>query len=415
MKIIAAFILSTLPFLLFSQEVARFRVDAGDFDQLDCPVYFAPDQINDLPDRSSLHLFEIVKSGLQEVNFQFENESSFGLWFILDGKTPKNTQRHFLLSIEKNNNRKAVSLMQVKQSKDALVLMKNKQKILKYQKQTIMPPKGVDPIYGKSGFIHPLWSPGGEVLTRIQPPDHYHHYGIWGPWTKTHIDEREVDFWNLAKAQGTVEFENLMTVTEGPVFCEISVHQLHVDFGNKEEVEKQVALNEELSVRVWNIGENAWLIDYSSIQSSPLENGILLDAYRYGGGIGFRATEKWKKDNCTVLTSEGKTRENADGTSARWCRVEGESSAGRSGVLFMDNPKNKEFPQPMRVWPLDANNNRGDLFFEFCPIRHNSWKMEENENYQLKYRMYVFDGDISASDAESIWQGFAHPPVVTRE
>ncbi|MCD6596391.1 MAG: PmoA family protein [Bacteroidales bacterium] len=413
MKIAGVFFLGFFPFFLFSQEVASFSVSAGGHEQLDCPVYFAPDQINDLSDRSSLHLFEIVKSGLQEVNFQFENESSNGFWFILDGKTPKNTQRHFLLRTEKKI--KAVSLMQVEQSKDALVLMKNEQRILKYQKQTIMPPKGVDPIYGKSGFIHPLWSPGGEVLTRIQPPDHYHHYGIWGPWTKTHIDEREVDFWNLAKAQGTVKYEDLLAVSEGPVFCGISVHQLHVDFGQKGKNEKQVALNEELSVRAWSLGENAWLIDYTSTQSSPLKNGILLDAYRYGGGIGFRATEKWKKDNCTVLTSEGKTRENADGTTARWCRLEGESIAGRSGVLFMDNPENKEYPQPMRVWPLDSNNKRGDLFFEFCPIRHNSWKMGKGKDYQLKYRLYVFDGDISALEAESIWQGFAHPPKVTME
>ena len=414
MKIVGVFFLGFFPFFLFSQEVASFSVSAGGHEQLDCPVYFAPDQINDLPDRSSLHLFEIVKSGLQEVSFQFENESSSGFWFILNGETAKNTQRHFLLRIEKKKNRKTVFLMQVEQSGDALVLKKNKQKILKYQKQTIMPPKGVDPVYGKSGFIHPLWSPGGEVLTRIQPPDHYHHYGIWGPWTKTHIDEREVDFWNLAKVQGTVKFGELLSVSEGSVFCGISVHQLHVDFGVKGK-EEQIALNEELSVRAWNLGENAWLIDYYTMQRSPLENGILLDAYRYGGGIGFRATEKWKKDNCTVLTSEGKIRENADGTTARWCRVEGESISGRSGILFMDNPKNKEFPQPMRVWPLDANNKRGDLFFEFCPIRHESWKMGNGKDYQLKYRLYVFDGDLSASEAESIWQGFAHPPKVTME
>ncbi|WP_332910638.1 DUF6807 family protein [Algoriphagus boritolerans] len=26
-----------------------------------------------------------------------------------------------------------------------------------------------------------MTSPSGQVLSRIQPPDHYHHYGIWGP------------------------------------------------------------------------------------------------------------------------------------------------------------------------------------------------------------------------------------------
>src|SRR5690606_42107088 len=42
--------------------------------------------------------------------------------------------------------------------------------------------------YGRSGFIHPLWSPKGQVLTRVQPEDHYHHYGIWNPWTQLNYE-----------------------------------------------------------------------------------------------------------------------------------------------------------------------------------------------------------------------------------
>ena len=276
-----------------------------------------------------------------------------------------------------------------------------------------MPPEGVDSAYQRSGFIHPLWSPGGEVLTRIQPPDHYHHYGIWAPWTRTHINGREVDFWNLAKKHGTVRFAGLSGITEGAVFCEFKVKQDHIDFGSDNS--KQIAINEELTVRAWNIGDGAWMIDYTSEQNTPLDSGILLDAYRYGGGLGFRATERWTKENCTVLTSEGKTRKDADGTKARWCSVEGESTNGRSGVVFMDNPQNREFPEPMRVWPLNANSNRGDMFFEFCPIRHNSWKFKKGETYRLKYRMFVFDGNVSSSEAEALWQAFGNPPEVVIE
>ncbi|MFO7935534.1 MAG: DUF6807 family protein, partial [Bacteroidales bacterium] len=137
-------------------------------------------------------------------------------------------------------------------------------------------------------------------------------------------------------------------------------------------------------------------------------------AYRYGGGIGFRATEKWHKDNSTVLTSEGKNRLNADGTKARWCIVEGESVSEeeRSGILFMGHTSNRAFPEPMRVWPVDANRGRGDVFFEFCPIRHKDWKLDKGRDYTLKYRLLVFDGSLSAEEAEMHWQGFANPPRV---
>ncbi len=146
-----------------------------------------------------------------------------------------------------------------------------------------------------------------------------------------------------------------------------------------------------------------------------MDSGILLDAYRYGGGIGYRATEKWKKDNCSVLTSEGKTRDSADGTKARWCRIEGTSKKGQSGILFMDFPENRDFPEPMRVWPSNSIDDKGYLFFEFCPIRHNSWKMEHSQNYKLRYRLYVFDGNLSKEEAEAIWQAFAYPPEVVFE
>ena len=150
-------------------------------------------------------------------------------------------------------------------------------------------------------------------------------------------------------------------------------------------------------------------------QNCPLDSGIFMDAYRYGGGIGFRATEKWTKNNSTVRTSQGKNRASADGTRARWCRIEGQSVNGRAGILFMDHPGNRVFPEPMRVWPPDANNGRGDLFFEFCPIRHDSWKFEPGKNYSLKYRMYIFNGELNTSDAEMIWQEFSHPPKVVIE
>jgi hypothetical protein len=171
-------------------------------------------------------------------------------------------------------------------------------------------------------------------------------------------------------------------------------------------------MNEVLDVRIWSAGENVSIVDYTTTLNSPLPNGIMLNAYRYGGGIGFRATEKWDKANCTVLTSEGKTRIDADGSNARWCIVEGESGtqAGRSGILFLSHPSNRMHPEPMRVWPLDANGGRGDMYFEFVPIRHEDWKLDTRKDYTLKYRMVIFDGKMDAKTAEMYWNSFAINP-----
>jgi hypothetical protein len=393
-----------------AREILKFKVSAGIFDRQDCPVSLSLDQVNFNTDDGDLVLYELVKGTENRIPCQLENGHSAILWFILSGKTPKGKQREFILKKEKSSAfPEKIKLM--KDYRD-LKLEKEGKPILNYRYAVTYPPEGIDPVYRRSGYVHPLVSPGGEVLTRIQAPDHYHHYGIWGPWTKTHINGREVDFWNLAKGEGTVEFAGFISEEEGNAFSGFKALQQHIDFSAKGP--DQIAINENLDVRAWNIRDKKWMIDYTTTINCPLDSGIMLDAYRYGGGIGFRATEKWHKDNCTVLTSEGKTRADADGSNARWCIVEGESDTeeGRSGILFMSYPANRMHPEPMRVWPLDANKGRGDMYFEFCPIRHTGWKLEKGTDYSLKYRMIVFDGKLSVDEAEIYWQEFANPPEI---
>ncbi|MDP3914211.1 MAG: PmoA family protein [Bacteroidota bacterium] len=412
MKIISIFIAVLLAVGVSAQDLLKFEVSAGNTDRIDCPVSLSIDQFNYNTDSLKLALFEVKGKTETAVPFQLETASGAKLWFILNGQTLKNTKRTFIL-------RKMLSPQMFKsgisavQNNDALNLFSGEKPILSYQIETVNPPKGVSPLFKRSAFLHPVYSPGGEMLTRIQAPDHYHHYGIWNPWTLTFIGKREVDFWNLMKGQGTVRFAGLISQVEGPVYTGFKSLQEHIDFGAVGA--DAVAMNELFDVRVWNINNQRYMFDYASTLNTPLDSGILLAAYRYGGGIGWRATEKWTKDNSSVLTSEGKTRKDADGSNARWCIVDGESGTkeGSSGILFLSFPANRMHPEPMRVWPMDANGGRGDMFFEFCPIRHKDWMIEKGNDYTLKYRLIIFDGKMTAEEAENYWQAFANPPAIT--
>lgn len=295
-----------------------------------------------------------------------------------------------------------------------LQLVLNDNPVISYRYEMTYPPKGIDSLFAKSGFVHPIRTPKGDTLSRIQPPDHYHHYGLWGPWTHTRIDTTLVDFWNLGEGMGTVLFKEFKNTSSGNVFASFIASQEHIDLKTTEK--PQVAFNEELEIKLWNLNRSdRYMFDYNTVFNSPLNEGILFEAYRYGGGIGLRFNERWKADNCTVLTSEGKDRMSADGTNAKWCIVSGESSdGGTNGILFMSHPNNRMHPEPMRIWPIDANEGRGDMFFEFCPIRHKAWKIEANKDYQLNYRMVVFDGELKAGEAEAYWQTFANRPEVIK-
>lgn len=410
MKLLLIILLGLLrPVLIQAQQMLEFSVFADDYARRNCPVSLDLSVAGLELNNKAYRLYQLEGKDEVPVPSQLEEGRNPRLWFIMSGELKRGGSRNYVLRESMKGD--AADGIAIEKGQGGLKLVRNGHPILNYQFSEVFPPKGVDPLYKRSGFIHPLWSPSGEELTRIQAPDHYHHYGIWGPWTKTHINGREVDFWNLAKGQGTVRFSGFLSQVEGPVYSGFSALQEHVDFGAQGP--DQTAISEILTVCVWNPDpeKKVWLIDYTSIMNCPLDSGIMLDAYRYGGGIGFRATEKWNRNNSSVLTSEGNNRTKADGTNARWCRVEGESKSGRSGILFMSHPSNRAYPEPMRVWPEDIN-GRGDLYFEFCPARHQDWKLEQGKDYSQRYRLVVFDGELSETEAEQYWTAFARPPRV---
>ena len=391
--------------------VLHFVVESGSYQRINTPAGVGLEGINK-SDTLSFRLFEKVKGQLVEKPFQIEAGYIPTLWLVLDGTTGAGKKREYLLFKDKYYPVQNSIITEV--TSETILLKKGSSEILHYQKAVMYPPPGVDTAYKRSGFIHPMKTPSGNVLTRINAPDHYHHVGIWNPWTRVKIRDHVTDFWNLYTMQGTVRFAGINSTVSGPVYGGFVVKQDHIDFlGARPE---ELAINEVWDVRAWNTepvaGIKAYLVDLTTFLSVAGNEPIIFEAYRYGGGIGIRTNQEWNKDNSTVLTSEGKTRKEADGTRARWTDLNGAfRNKGNSGITFFSHPANREHPEPMRVWP-ENQNGRGDLYFEFCPIRHKAWTLEPGNLYRLKYRMLVYDGKIDQATADRLWNDFAYPPVV---
>jgi hypothetical protein len=292
----------------------------------------------------------------------------------------------------------------------ALTFRAGNKNLLSYQYQTVYPPAGQDTNYKRSGFIHPAWTPHGQVLTRIQPPDHYHHYGIWNPWTHTLFENDTVDFWNIKGRQGTVRFAKFISQTTSLDFSEFTALHEHVVF--KKDGSEKVALNELQTVRVYNpqSDSNYYIVDITSKMSCASQSPLLILAYRYAG-LGWRATEYWDKDNSEMLTSEGKTRDNTDNTKGKWIIVYGalpENDEG--GIVMLSHPANYNHPEPLRIWDKKANGGRGDVFANFAPTKDKDWLLEPGKTYTLKYRLVVFNGKMTKEKAESLWKNYPQTP-----
>ena len=251
--------------------------------------------------------------------------------------------------------------------------------------------------YVRSGFIHPLYSPKGDILTDNFPLDHPHHKGIWFAWTNTEINGEHIDFWNLGKQLATVQFKKFSGIESGALYTEFKARHEWMNF-----TKGNVALKEEWTVRTSvaeKAGDKAWVIDLTSTQL-PMTD-IKLPEYRYGGFV-YRGTKEWWDEKHTLLTSEGKTKKDAHTTRARWMANSGLVNGQRSTVVIMGHKENFRFPESIRIWPTKAP------FCNFAPSQLGDWFMKKSEAMAWRYRIVTYQGEIDKEWIDDVWQNFVN-------
>lgn len=405
---ILVFCLSVLN--LWAEDKMKITVNSGNYQRKDCVVSVDLSQLY-LEENTGVILRETTngKSKVIDCQIMCKHGESPKLYWILNGTTPASTIREYTIEKTSRKNTQGKRNMKVEDTQRALIIKKNGNEVLQYNYAVTLPPKGVDIAYMRSGYIHPAYSPSGNILTTIQPKDHYHHYGIWNPWTRVEYNGKLYDLWNLRDRKGTVRANHIEDIYEGKVCAGYNAYLDHIIFTPSGE--KKI-MNEIWDVKTWNI-PTGFLWDFESGLTPCTQLPVLLKAYRYAG-FGWRATEEWTKENCKMLTSEGKTRQEIDGTTGRWIFLEGQcGKKGYSGMLFMSHPQNYNYPEPLRIWNEQANGGRGDAFVNFAPTKNKDWNLEAGKQYKLRYRVYAFDGEMTADEANRLWNDFAYPPIVT--
>ncbi|MGD8499652.1 MAG: PmoA family protein, partial [Phycisphaerales bacterium] len=396
------------------ERLGRITVDAGDYTRIDTPVSL---DLSGVPlgfPGDEMRLVEVKGSQRIEVPVQLEAGSPPRLWWVLSGTTKAGNERTYELV---EGSARSVSGVSAKQDPKVLQIQKDGIKVLNYNHAIVPAPAGQSELYNRGGFIHPLWSPTGSVLTNIHPKDHYHHLGIWMPWTNTVFEGEKVDFWNLGGRKdedidrGTVRFSRFLSTTSGPVYGGFQAEQDHVALETSSG--EKVVLKEVWDVRVYNVGgrkKGYWLWDLVSAQRCVAESPLRLLEYHYGG-FGFRGAAEWHGDKAAYLTSEGKTRKDGHKTRARWCDTAGISDGKWKGVTHFSHPENFRHPEPMRIWPEFEK----EVFFNWAPEQLGDFEMKPGEDHIFCYRLYVHEGKVDVENTERLWNDYAHPPKVEIE
>jgi len=306
--------------------------------------------------------------------------------------------------------RTATNQTSLQREGDVVKLMTRGQTVLQYQgAMSKLPREDLKPIFQRGGYLHPVQSPSGKLLTDDYPSNHKHHHGLWFPWTKTEFQGRHPDFWNMGDGTGTVEFAGLSDTWRGPVQSGFRANHRFIDLSAPKPI---AALNETWDVRVYAVGSGAkpyFMFDLVSTQSCATADPLKLPEYYYGG-LGFRGNWDWNGAGKTFfLTSEGETdRVKGNSTRGRWCHISGKVDGELTGIAVLGHPDNFRAPQPMRLHPTEP-------FFCFAPSALGNWEITPGKPYVSRYRFIVADGAPDKAELDRLWNDYAHPPEVKVE
>jgi hypothetical protein len=274
-------------------------------------------------------------------------------------------------------------------------------------KVTALPREDIDPILLRGGYLHPLLTPSGIIVTDDYPASHIHHHGVWTAWTNAVFQGRTTDFWNMGEGKGKVDCKGIDSSWSGPVYAGVEAENEFTDLSSGKPI---VALNERWTVKTYAVrdAENPYnLLELVSEQEMAGDDDLELPEYHYGG-IGIRGFGEWDgAGNATFLTSEGITnRDEANAKPAKWIAMTGAAGKGKGSIAILGHPKNFRSPQPLRVHPTEP-------FISFAPQVGGAMKISHDETYRSEYRFIIFDGAPDKQLLDRLWNDYAEPPTVT--
>jgi hypothetical protein len=311
------------------------------------------------------------------------------------------------LSLAADNGQSA-EVVRTRPGSDGLSLSADGKEVLNFRTDKDKVPRADIPAtILRAGYLHPVRSPSGAIVTGDYPSNHAHHHGIWTPYTKAIFQGRTTDFWNMQSRKGEEQLRAVGRLWAGEVHGGFDAELRMTDLSGNAPID---ALIDRWSVKAYAIKGSLkpmHVFDLTTTQACATNDPLELPQYHYGS-FGLRGPESWDgKDGARFLTSEGITdRKKGDSTRARWCYLGGKTEAGISGTAVLGFPDNFRFPMPLRLHP--------DMpYFSIVPQKLGAFSIQPGKPYVTRYRFIVTDGEPDAKFFDACWNSLAHPAVVS--
>lgn len=282
--------------------------------------------------------------------------------------------------------------------------------VLTYHKLPPEAPEGVHPTYRRSGFLHPVRTPAGGVVTAMFPSDHLHQHGIFSAWVRTTYGDREVDFWNLAGGTGRVLHEWLVETFTDRGAADFSAGFEVTLLHRAVEEPVQDVLRETWRVTVHATDGDYHCFDIDCEQRALTDVPLIVQEYHYGG-MAARGPTQWLLNprrgaeppddhaDFAIMNDSRSDRLQGDLEPARWVAMSGAHEGNPVYLAVLCHPENFRFPQPARLHPNKP-------YFVFAPCAAGEFRIDRETPYRAKYRYLVVDGKPDPEWLDRQWDAW---------
>lgn len=233
----------------------------------------------------------------------------------------------------------------------------------------------------RSTYLHPVWTPGGVLITDDFNPDHAHHRGISWMWPVVVVGGQTYDLWTIRGIhQKFIRWTEQRTLPDQAV--------LGVDNGWF--IGDRKVVDEHVEIRTYRAQGNLRRMEFMlrfEASGEPVEIAGTPDQNKGFGGFCMRfAPRDGGRQKTVIRTEEGIAREDGIMAVHRWAQVEGSFQGRRAGGRIEDDPSNPGYPNG---WLM----RHGFGFLNVSYPGRKSVQLKRGQPLVLKYRVTLFDGE----------------------
>ncbi len=334
-----------------------------------------PDALKDAASNGQLLLTE--SGAATPVPAQYEGGRLW--WMMPEGKPGK---RVFALTAGSSRE----DAMTFRERDGAFTCMDGAAPVLCYNFKTVPVPPGVAGKYAvaRSNYVHPIYGPDGEVLTKDFSKDHPHHRGLYWAWPEVMWKGEKRD---LHALQGVIARPAKIVRNEsGPVLACIEAENVW-KWGDEAPI-----VRERVEIRAFRKADGNRVLDFT-VRFNAIEPGVTLArrGTEHYGGISLRMSPR---RNQSIQTSPDPHQ--------AWAELAGIPHDGESpvGVTILQHADNERFPGDWQAYP-----NLNWLQPTF-PSKGERYELQVGKPLVLRCRIVVHPESYDPVHSAALWTAY---------